>query len=102
MGEVAKLDEKQLPQPVARRGISEVQWRTLVNNLYPGADVNGVLRVWDYCASRKLDPLKKPCHIVPMQVKDAKTGRYNWRDVVLPGIYEMRTTATRTGLYLGH
>lgn len=91
-----------LPEPVARRGIAEVQWRTLANNLYPGADPKSVLMVWDYCAARKLDPLKKPCHIVPMQVKDAKTGRYNWRDVVLPGIYELRTTAMRTGQYLGH
>lgn len=91
-----------LPTPVARRGITEAQWRTLANNLYPGADVNSVLMVWDYCAARKLDPLKKPCHIVPMRIKDAKTGDYFWRDVVMPGIYEYRTTATRTGLYMGH
>src|SRR5256885_291761 len=57
--------------------------------------------VFDYCAARKLDPLKKPCHIVPMQVKN-QDGDYVWRDVVMPGIYEYRTTATRTGLYLGH
>jgi phage recombination protein Bet len=91
-----------LPTPVARRGISEAQWRTLANNLYPGADVNSVLMVWDYCIARQLDPLKKPCHIVPMRVKDAKSGDYFWRDVVMPGIYEYRTTATRTGLYMGH
>ncbi len=91
-----------LPAPVARRGISESQWRTLVNNLYPGAASESVIMVWDYCAARKLDPLKKPCHIVPMQVKDAQSGTYVWRDVVMPGIYEYRTTATRTGLYLGH
>lgn len=92
----------QLPEPVARRGINEAQWRTLANNLYPGAASESVLMVWDYCIARKLDPLKKPCHIVPMQVKDAKTGDYIWRDVVMPGIYEYRTTANRTGLYLGH
>lgn len=92
----------QLPEPVERRGISEAQWRTLANNLFPGADVNSVLMVWDYCIARKLDPLKKPCHIVPMQVKDAKSGNYSWRDVVMPGIYEYRTTANRTGEYLGH
>jgi phage recombination protein Bet len=92
----------QLPAPVARRGITEAQWRTLMNNLYPGAAAESVVMVWDYCAARKLDPLKKPCHIVPMQVKDAKSGDYVWRDVVMPGIYEYRTTATRTGLYMGH
>jgi phage recombination protein Bet len=58
--------------------------------------------VVDYCKARKLDPMKKPCHIVPMNVKDAKTNSYNWRDVVMPGIYEYRTTAQRTGEYLGH
>lgn len=89
-----------LPPSVARRGISETQWRTLMNNLYPGASGESVLMVWDYCAARKLDPLKKPCHIVPMKVKQG--GDYVWRDVVLPGIYEYRTTAHRTGQYLGH
>lgn len=91
-----------LPDPVARRGITEAQWRTLADNLYPGAKPESVLMVWDYCAARKLDPLKKPCHIVPMQVKDQRSNEYVWRDVVMPGIYEYRTTANRTGQYLGH
>ena len=102
MSAVVEVKEPQLPAPVARRGITEPQWRTLANNLYPGADSNSVLMVWDYCVARKLDPLKKPCHIVPMRVKDSKSGDYVWRDVVMPGIYEYRTTATRTGFYLGH
>lgn len=97
----AVVEQKQLPEPVSRRGITEAQWRTLANNLYPGADSVSVLMVWDYCVARKLDPLKKPCHIVPMRVKDAKTDNYVWRDVVMPGIYEYRTTAMRTGFYLG-
>lgn len=102
MNAVVETKEPQLPTPVARRGITEAQWRTLANNLFPGADSSSVLMVWDYCVARKLDPLKKPCHIVPMRVKDSKSGDYVWRDVVMPGIYEYRTTATRTGLYLGH
>ena len=88
--------------PILKRGISEAQWKTLSQSLYPGAHAASVLMVWDYCKARQLDPLKKPCHIVPMQVKDAKTGEYGWRDVVMPGIYEYRTTAQRTGEYLGH
>jgi len=92
--------EKALPPAVARRNISEGQWRTLMNNLYPGASGESVLMVWDYCLARKLDPMKKPCHIVAMQVKQG--DNYVWRDVVLPGIYEYRTTAHRTGQYLGH
>ncbi|HSC07126.1 MAG TPA: phage recombination protein Bet, partial [Steroidobacteraceae bacterium] len=90
-----------LPEPVARRGITEAAWRTLCNSLYPGAKSESVIMVWDYCVARKLDPLKKPCHIVPMRVK-GKDGEYEWRDVVMPGVYELRTTAMRTGLYLGH
>lgn len=89
-----------LPEPVQRRGITEAQWRTLANNLFPGAASNSVLMVWDYCAARNLDPMKKPCHIVPMEVKVGE--KYEWRDVVMPGIYEYRITAHRTGEYLGH
>jgi phage recombination protein Bet len=87
--------EPDLPAPVARRNISEYQWRTMMN-LFPGAKGESVLMVWDYCKARQLDPLKKPCHIVPMDVN----GTY--RDVVMPGIYELRTTAMRTGQYMGH
>jgi phage recombination protein Bet len=91
-----------LPEAVVRRGINPAQWNTLCRSLFPGANPSSVLLVWDYCKARQLDPLKKPCHIVPMEVKDAKTGSYEWRDVVMPGIYEYRTTAQRTGEYLGH
>lgn len=91
-----------LPAPVKERGLTESQWRTLKNNLYPGAHNDSILMVVDYCRARKLDPLKKPCHIVPMMVKDAQTGEKAFRDVVMPGIYEIRTTAQRTGEYLGH
>jgi phage recombination protein Bet len=97
---VVEVKEPQLPAPVSRRGITEPQWRTLVNNLFPGAKSESVIMVWDYCVARKLDPLKKPCHIVPMRVKMGDD--YIWRDVVMPGIYEYRTTAARTGQYLGH
>lgn len=91
-----------LPEPVARRGVNEAQWRTLCSSLYPGAKSESVLMVLDYCKARNLDPMKKACHIVPMEVRDAKTNTYSWRDVIMPGIYEYRTTAHRTGEYLGH
>lgn len=91
---------RDLPEPVQRRGIAEAQWLTLCNNLFPGANPKSVLMVWDYCAARGLDPMKKPCHIVPMEVKVG--DEYQWRDVVMPGIYEYRITAHRTGEYLGH
>lgn len=93
---------KALPPQVVERGLDRAAWNTLCRSLYPGANPASVLLVVDYCKARKLDPLKKPCHIVPMQVKDARTGNYEWRDVVMPGIYEIRTTAQRTEEYLGH
>lgn len=92
--------ERQLPDAVTRRGINVAQWLTLTNSLYPGAKPASVILVWDYCKSRGLDPMKKPVHIVPMEVKSGNV--YEWRDVVMPGIYEYRTTAHRTGEYLGH
>lgn len=95
MNAVIQHQEPELPAPVARRGIAESQWRTM-KNLFPGAKGESVLLVWDYCKARNLDPLKKPCHIVPMDVNGV------WRDVVMPGIYELRTTAMRTGQYMGH
>lgn len=101
MNAVVELQTLERHPAVIERGIKAEEWRTLFDNLYPGAKPQSVLMVWDYCKARKLDPLKKPCHIVPMEVKN-QNGDYIWRDVVMPGIYEYRTTATRTGLYLGH
>ena len=101
MNAVVETKEPKLPAPVARRGITDSQWRTLMN-LFPGAKGESVVLAWDYCIARRLDPFKKLCHIVPMNVKDARTEQYSWRDVVMPGIYEYRTTAHRTGEYLGH
>lgn len=100
MNAVVETKETNLPPAVARRGITEAAWRTAMNNLFPGARAESVLMVFDYCLARKLDPLKKPCHIVPIRVKQGDD--YVWRDVVMPGIYEYRTTAIRTGYYMGH
>lgn len=101
MNAVVESKEPQLPAPVARRGISESEWMTL-RNLFPGAKGESVVLAFDYCKARRLDPFKKPCHIVPMNVKDVKLDKYVWQDVIMPGIYEYRTTAHRTGQYLGH
>jgi phage recombination protein Bet len=92
----------EVPAAVAKRGIDFAAWNTLCNSLFPGANPNSVVLVLDYCKARGLDPMKKPCHIVPMDVKNSRTGEYEKRDVVMPGIYEHRTTAQRTGEYLGH
>jgi RecT family len=91
-----------LSTQLQKRGITAAQWHTLAKNLYPGARIESVLMLIDYCHARRLDPLKKPAHIVQMLVKDAATGKESYRDVILPGIYELRTTAHRTREYLGH
>lgn len=95
-------EEAKLSTQLLRRNIDPSTWNTLKNSLYPGALNDSILMVCDYCVARKLDPLLKAVHLVPMEVKDTKTGNKVWRDVVLPGIYLYRIIATRTGLYLGH
>lgn len=91
-----------LKEALAIRNVDDAVWRSLCNSVFPGARPESIIMAIDYCRARKLDPLKKPCHIVPMDVKDAKTGIKATRDVIMPGIYEYRTTAHRTGLYMGH
>lgn len=76
-------------------------WNAIGASIFPGAADESKLMAIDYCKSRGLDIMKKPCHIVPMNVKDAKTGQYSWRDIIMPGIAEIRITADRTGKYAG-
>lgn len=89
-----------LPEEIRQYGVTPNEFNNLRMNLFPGASLNAIKQVIAYCKARNLDPMKKPCHIVPMYVKDAN-GRGSMRDVVMPGIYELRTTAARTGEYLG-
>lgn len=86
---------------LTERNIDTAVWTTLQNSVFPGAKDESILLAVDYCKARKLDILKRPCHIVPMSVTDAKTGNKNWRDVIMPGIYEQRITAFRTGQMAG-
>lgn len=83
------------------RNIDLAVWSTLQNSVFPGSKDESIILAVDYCKARKLDVLKKPCHIVPMNVTDAKTGNKQWRDVIMPGIYEQRITAFRTGQMAG-
>lgn len=86
---------------LTERNIDVAVWSTLQNSVFPGAKDESILLAIDYCKARKMDILKKPCHIVPMYVKDAQTGNSNWRDVIMPSIYEQRITAFRTGQMAG-
>lgn len=88
-----------LPAIALERGIDYATWNSLKNSIFPGAKDESIILAVDYCKARKLDVLKKPCHIVPMQVtvktEDGKQHK-EWRDVIMPGIYEQRTTAFKT------
>jgi len=92
---------REIPAFAKSEGITQATWTALCNT-YPGVSDDMVMAVWEYCASRHLDPLKKPVHVVPMYV-EAKDGSKGGRmmELVMPGIQELRTTAARTGVYAG-
>lgn len=83
------------------RGLNETTWHVLTNSIFVGAQPQSIMMAVEYCKARGLDIMKKPCHIVPMWVKDAKTNKGGMRDIIMPSITEQRITAARTGEYAG-
>lgn len=79
--------------------------RVLQNSIYPGAEMASIKLVIGWCKAQNKDPLKRPVHIVPMQVKVKKEKGEGTvtvkRDVLMPGIGDYRTDAARTGEYAG-
>lgn len=81
-----------------RFDIDLAQWRALVDAVWPNAKTpEAVINAVSYCRARRLDPFKRPVHIVP--VWSSVLSRMV--ETVWPGIGELRTTAFRTGLYAG-
>lgn len=81
---------------------SDIQMmNALRDSFYPGAKLESVAMVLNYCRAADLDPMTKPVHIVPMSVKKPGGQGYEWRDVVMPGIELYRIKADRTGRYAG-
>jgi phage recombination protein Bet len=76
-------------------------WSALKNSLYTGAKDESIKMVLDYCKAAKLDPMQKPVHIVPMSVKNAVTGKYEYKDVVMAGVGLYRIQAARSNQYAG-
>lgn len=99
--EITTSKKSELTVRLENRGIDPMLWNAIGSSIFPGASDESKLMAIDYCKSRGLDIMKKPCHIVPMNVKDSKTGSYGWRDIIMPGIAEIRITAARTGAYAG-
>lgn len=85
--------------------------KVLSTSLYPGAQPESIKLVIGWCKAQNKDPMKRPVHIVPMQVKvpvvdrdgniDINKKKTVWRDVLMPGIGDYRTDAARTGEYAG-
>ena len=79
---------------------------TMESSVYPGAKRESIKLALAWCRAQNKDPLKKPVHLVPMRVKTPKAGGkkgfdYTWRDVIMQGIGDYRTDASRTGEYAG-
>jgi phage recombination protein Bet len=93
-----------LPMPVEPYDLGEGRmldagmWKVLSEATYPNARTpQAIMMALDYCKVRKLDPFKKPVHIVPMW--NSAAGREI--ETVWPGINEVQITAARTGGWAG-
>lgn len=93
--------ENQLGVSLKDYDVDQSMWSALTSSIFPGAKPESIVMAVEYCKARNLDIMKKPCHIVPMSVKDAKTGQSSWRDVIMPSITEHRITASRSNSYAG-
>lgn len=74
--------------------------QVLGNSLYPGARPESIAMVLSYCRMNGLDPMLKPVHIVPTSIR-LPSGKYEMRDVLMPGIADYRIKAARSGEYGG-
>lgn len=96
MNELATREE---PRQLAQLSDSDLI-RVMTNSLYPGAKQESCALVLSYCRAAGLDPMQKPVHIVGMSVKVGK-DKYEWRDVIMPGIDQYRIKASRSREYVG-
>lgn len=82
------------------------QLEIIRNILYTDATRDEAAMILSYCAARKVDPVLKPIHLAPMDVKtDQVDSRgkavYLKKRVIMPGIALYRIIASRTGSYAG-
>ncbi len=85
-----------LPQCALAREVEPSAWNAL-KEIYDDASDEKVALVIDYCKARRLDPLKKPVHIVSVWSNRRKA----MVETIWPSISEIRITAMRTGLFAG-
>lgn len=96
--QMALSTAEQQSAALASRELTLEQWRVLKEIVWPGAETDSaILMAYDYCKARNLDPFKRPIHIVSMYSR--RHGKMV--ETIWPGISELRTTASRTGEYVG-
>ena len=88
-------------QYLVSRGINRACWSALCNTLYPSNHPDSIILAWEYCEARGLDIMMKPVHLVGMNVKNPRSGKKEWRDVVMPGVGLYRIQADRSKTYAG-
>jgi phage recombination protein Bet len=97
----------EVKQATALAAMTEQELCTVLqSSLYPGAKLESIKLVIGYCRASGLDPMQKPVHIVPMDVKTDKKkpdGKfiYEKHDVIMPGVGLYRTQAARTEALAG-
>lgn len=96
-----EIREEQITEMAKIFDINKNQIHALSETVYAGAKYESILMVLHYCYAKGYDPLKKPVHIVPMRVKNSRTGEFEWRDTIMPGIASYRIDAARSGEYAG-
>lgn len=97
--ELATLeDSKKIEEMINARGMTVQQFQVLRNVIHPEAkSPQTVLLAWDYCQAKKIDPMTKAVHIVPVYSKAAGgTVERIWL-----GIPALRILAHRTGSFGG-
>jgi phage recombination protein Bet len=83
--------------PAAYKG-TPGSWRVLTEAIWPGAkSADSIMLALSYCASRGLDPMKRPVHIVPVYNSVLKREV----ETVWPGISELLTVASRSKQFAG-
>lgn len=101
MNQAVQFQEPRLPyhpKVEERFGVDKGAWKVLAEAIFPAAKTQeAVVMALTYCQARKLDVFKKPVHIVPMW----STAKGAMVETVWPAISELRTTAFRTGQYVG-
>lgn len=87
-----------MPRPAAGSHISPANWQLLTDVIFPAArDPLMVVTAYNYCVARRLDPLKRPIHIVPVYSRAARKKV----EQIWPGIGELEITAARSNCWAG-